>query len=164
MDMQRKLQLQNDKSQNDKSQNDKSQHSRFRINWRVVPTAMLSVLAMSLAAAAQVTTPLSGEQVISGTSGGTQASACGFIANRPVQTVRVTEAFTSLRFRVEGAGRPTLLILGADGSVKGCARATNFSNGVIEASGAWERGNYSVFVGDLDQGSRHDFRLSIVQN
>jgi hypothetical protein len=139
-------------------------HSKFRINWRIVPTAALSVLAMSLAAAAQVTTPLQGEQIISGTSGGSQSSSCGFVGDRPAQTVRVTEAFTSLRFRVEGGGRPTLLILGADGSVKGCARATSFSNGVIEASGAWERGSYSVFVGDLDRDSRHNFRLSIVQN
>jgi hypothetical protein len=140
------------------------QKSKFHINWQIVPTAALGVLAMSLAAMAQVTTPLQGEQVISGTSGGSQASSCGFVSDRPVQTVRVTEAFTSLRFRVEGGGRPTLLILGADGSVKGCARATNLSNGVIEASGAWERGNYSVFVGDLDRGSRHPFSLTIVQN
>jgi hypothetical protein len=140
------------------------QKSGFHINWQIMPTAVLGVLAMSLAAMAQVTTPLQGEQVINGTSGGAQSSSCGFVGDRPVQTVRVTEAFTSLRFRVEGGGRPTLLILGADGSVKGCARATNFSNGVIEASGAWERGNYSVFVGDLDRGSRHPFRLTIVQN
>lgn len=135
-----------------------------RINWKAIPTAFAMVLAIATSAYSQVQTPLQSEAVVRGNSGGTQASACGFIAGRPSQTVRVTEAFTRLRFRVQGGGRPTLLILGADGSVKGCARADNFSNGSIEAAGAWEQGTYSVYVGDLDRGSSAPFTLSIVQN
>jgi len=135
-----------------------------RINWKAIPAALAMVVAIATSAYGQVQTPLQTETVVRGTSGGTQASACGFIAGRPSQTVRVTEAFTRLRFRVQGGGSSTLLILGGDGSVKGCARADNFSNGNIETAGAWERGTYSLYVGEQERGNSSPFTLSIVQN
>lgn len=135
-----------------------------RINWKAIPTALAMVMAIATSAYSQVQTPLQTEAVVRGNSGGSQTSSCGFIAGQPSQTVRVTEPFTRLRFRVQGGGHLTLLILGPDGSVKGCGRADNFANGTIEAAGAWERGTYSVYVGDLERGSSSPFTLSIVQN
>lgn len=128
--------------------------------WLVVSTALSMTLAAT-AAFADVQTPLRSPIVISGTSGGNQSSQCGSIANAPNQTVRVTESFAPLRFRVESAGEPTLLITSAGGRNQ-CVMADSFSGGTIEVPGVWEQGTYSVYVGDRS-GGRHSFTLTITQ-
>jgi hypothetical protein len=128
--------------------------------WTVVPTALGLALMSSVAAlSAPVQTPLSAPVIVTGTSESSQASQCGFLPATPTQIVRVTEAFTSLRFSVRGGSETTLLISGPGGRNQ-CVMADSFSGGNIEVPGAWEQGTYSIFVGDRAQGS-HPFTLSI---
>lgn len=133
---------------------------RFHLNWNIISTAIALVLVSGTAALGQVQTPLQSSVVVQGTSGGSQSSACGFIAGSPSQTVRVTEAFTSLRFRVQGSEGSTLLISGPGGRTQ-CVMADRLSGGVIDVPGVWERGLYSLYVGDRTRGHSSAYTLSI---
>ncbi|MBW4652330.1 MAG: hypothetical protein KME20_04680 [Kaiparowitsia implicata GSE-PSE-MK54-09C] len=130
--------------------------------WFAVPMAIATSVAVGSTALSQVQTPLSSEVVVQGTSGASQASACGYIPGAASQTIRVTESFTALRFRVQASNSTTLLITGPGGR-SNCAMAHSQSNGRIEVSGLWEPGTYSVFVGDRAQGGSVPFTLSVVQ-
>ncbi|MGG6297387.1 hypothetical protein ACQ4M4_23580 [Leptolyngbya sp. AN02str] len=134
----------------------------FRFQWAAVPFSLAMALAVSASALAQIQTPLQSEVVVQGNSGATQSSSCGFIPASASQTVRVTESFTALRFRVQAGNSTTLLITGPGGR-SNCAMAHSQSNGRIEVSGLWEPGVYSVFVGDRNQGSSAPFTLSVLQ-
>lgn len=139
-----------------------------QLNWFALPTALASLtagcaLALGLSGTAianPVQTPLASTVVVSGNANGGQAGQCGYVPGTPTQVVRVTEDFTSLRFSVQGSGQPTLMVTG--GGRTQCVMADRFSQGAIEIPGVWERGTYSVFVGDRAQGS-HPFTLSITQ-
>jgi hypothetical protein len=132
------------------------------IHWKAIPTALaLSLAIAAIASSNPVQTPLTSPVVVEGNSGGSQSGACGFVSANPNQVVRVTEPFASLTFTVEGGGQPTLLITGPNGQNQ-CVIADNLSGGKIQIPGVWTEGNYSVFVGDLNQSS-YPFRLSIVQ-
>jgi hypothetical protein len=131
-------------------------------NWFVLPAAIaLAVGLPSAAIANPVQTPLNTAVVLNGNVSGGQSGQCGFVAGTPTQVVQVTEDFTALRFSVQGSGEPTLLVTGPGGRSQ-CVMADRFSAGTVAIPGVWERGTYSVFVGDRNQGS-HPFTLSITQ-
>lgn len=128
----------------------------------VFPLAIVSVLlGATVALSDTVRTPLQSAVTLQGTSGGSRSSSCGYISGRPNHQVQVTESFTSLRFRVESGGQPTLFIQSPNGQSE-CAMADGFSGGSIEIPGVWEQGTYSVYVGDRAGGS-HNYTLSIRQ-
>lgn len=130
-----------------------------RIQWMIVPTALAATLAITTVAYSNpVQTPLSSPVTVAGSSGGGQSSQCGFIGNAANQVIVVSQP-TPLRFTLESQGQPTLWITGP---VNRCVMADGLSGGSIELPGVWQPGTYSVFVGDLNQGS-HPFTLSITQ-
>lgn len=125
----------------------------------MVPTAIAATLAIATAVYGNpVQTPLAAPVTVTGNSGGGQSSQCGFIANAPSQVIVVSQP-TPLRFQLQSQGQPTLWITGP---VNRCVMADGLSGGAIELPGVWEQGTYSVYVGDLNQGS-HPFTLSITQ-
>ena len=124
--------------------------------WMLLPTAIAATFAMATLAAAEVQTPLAAAVTVSGSSGQVQ-SQCGFIANAPSQVVVVNQA-TPLRFTVQGQGQPTLWIRGP---VERCVMADGYSGGKIEVPGIWEKGTYSVYVGNQVQAGQ-PYQLSII--
>jgi hypothetical protein len=135
---------------------------KFNQKWVIVPTLLTLVTAFPNAAYANpVQTPLSAPVVVQGSSSGPQSGQCSVASDTPTQVIRVTEAFTSLRFSIQGSGQPTLLITGPGGHNQ-CVQADSLSGGTIQVPGVWEQGTYSLFVGDRTQGS-HPFTLSITQ-
>lgn len=124
------------------------------MNWMIVPTALAAVFTIVTTASADtVQTPLASPITVSGSSGQVQ-SECGFNAGSPTQVVVVNQP-TPLRFTVEGQGQPTLWI---KGPVNRCVMTPGSS---INVPGVWEQGTYSVFVGNLAEGS-HPYTLSII--
>lgn len=109
-----------------------------------------------------VRTPLSSTIEVRGSSGGTQTnnSCRGFMfSSTPAQTIEVTEASTPLEFSVAGSGQVALLITGTGNPL--CIPSSQ-PGGTIVVPGVWQRGTYSVFVGDRSEiGS--SFTLSINQ-
>ncbi len=131
-------------------------------NWLAIPTGLaIALTSATVAFANPIQTPLPNPISVTGQSGGTQSSSCGYIASTPNQVVRVTEAFTSLRFKVESGGQPTLMITNSAGRSQ-CVMADSFSGGTIEIPGIWDQGPYSVFVGDRG-GNSHTYTLTITQ-
>ena len=98
--------------------------------------------------------------VVNGKSGGTVKSNCGNIATAPNQVIQVTESVPYLRFTVESGGQPTLLIEGPGGRF--CVLPDTYSGGKPEISGFWQKGKYSLYVGDLSQ-AQYNYNLSISQ-
>ncbi|WP_416670978.1 hypothetical protein [Egbenema bharatensis] len=130
-----------------------------KMNWFVFPTALAATLAIATTVQGNpVQTPLSAPVTVNGSSGGGQASQCGFISGTPSQVIVVNQP-TALRFKLEAQGQPTLWIAGP---VDRCVMADGLSGGQIELPGVWEPGTYSIYVGDLAQGS-HPYTLSITQ-
>ncbi|MGF1512901.1 MAG: hypothetical protein ACFB5Z_04280 [Elainellaceae cyanobacterium] len=105
-----------------------------------------------------ISTPIQNHQV-SGSSGGSRQSSCGFIG-APALQIQVTEPLASLRFRVTGGGELTLLV--TDGQSQDCVMSDNMSGGAVELPGVWEQGTYSVHVGDRS-GNSHQYQLSVSQ-
>lgn len=127
-----------------------------QMNWLAFPTAVAATFAVAtIAYSNPVQTPLASPVTVTGSSGGAQQSDCGFISGTPSQVIVVNEP-TPLRFKLQSQGQPTLWITGP---VDRCVMAAGSS---IELPGVWEQGTYSVYVGDLSQGS-HPFTLSITQ-
>ncbi|MBE9100431.1 hypothetical protein [Vacuolonema iberomarrocanum] len=131
------------------------------LRWLAGGLAMVTLLGMGGAAYAEVQTPINNPVVVRGTSGGSQSSSCGFIGS-PSQVVQVTESFAALRFRVEGGDGTTLLIRGPGGSNR-CVMADSLAGGVIEVSGVWDQGRYTLFVGEQNQAGNSSYTLSVVQ-
>jgi hypothetical protein len=130
-----------------------------RLNWMMLPTAIAATLAIASAVYGNpVQTPLSAPITVSGTSGGSQSSQCGFIPAEPSQVIVVDQP-SPLRIKLQGQGQPTLWITGPSNR---CVMADSAAGGTIEVPGVWEQGTYSVFVGDMAQGS-HPYTLSITQ-
>jgi hypothetical protein len=136
------------------------EHMKSLIRWTAIPAALTMALAIATTAQADtVRTPLQSEVQITGTSGGSQSSSCGFISGTPSQVVVVDQP-TPLRFSVESQGQPTLLITG--GGQNRCAMADDYSGGRLQIPGVLNPGTYSVFVGDRAQSS-HPYTLRISQ-
>jgi hypothetical protein len=106
-------------------------------------------------------TPFNQTMSISGTTGGSTASSCGYIASNPNQVIQVTEAFTSLDITVQSTGDYTLLITGPNGFSE-CVMAHDFDGGVIQSPGLLNQGTYQIYVGDR-AGAQNPFTLSIAQ-
>jgi hypothetical protein len=131
--------------------------------WTVVPAALvmlLSSVGVVLAQPMQITPGFQPDPLtVTGTSGGSQASkGCGMIGATPNYVVNLANNFNYLRFTVQGAGQPTLLIQGPNGS--SCVQAVPGGN--IEVPGYWEKGSYSIYVGDR-AGTPHPYTLTITQ-
>ncbi len=131
------------------------------INFRfVLATASLLIpLAVAGPARAEtISTPIQNYQV-GGSSGGPQQSSCGFIG-APALQIQVNEPLASLRFRASGGGALTLLV--TDGQSQDCVMSDGLSGGAVSLPGVWERGTYSVHVGDRN-GDSHRYQLSVTQ-
>lgn len=135
-------------------------------DWLIVPTA-LAIGFTCMAAYAESPPVLeitpnsqSDPLVVRGKSGGVNGSDCGNIAATPNQVIQVTESLPYLRLSVESPGAPTLLIEGPGGRF--CVLADSYSGGSPEISGYWEKGKYSLYVGNHTQ-EQHPYTLSISQ-
>ncbi|NJR39052.1 MAG: hypothetical protein HC781_09725 [Leptolyngbyaceae cyanobacterium CSU_1_4] len=130
-----------------------------RFDWMTIPTAIAMTMAIATSVySVPVQTPLTAPLSISGNSGGSQASQCGFIPAEPNQVIVVNQP-SPLRLTLQGQGQPTLWITGPSNR---CVMADTNANGTIEVPGVWDQGTYSVFVGDMAQ-SGQPFTLSITQ-
>ncbi|NEU76097.1 hypothetical protein PI95_026990 [Hassallia byssoidea VB512170] len=98
--------------------------------------------------------------IVNGKSGGEKKSNCGNIAAAPNQVIQITDPLPYLRLTVESAGKPTLLIDGPGGRF--CVLADSYSGGKPEISGYWQKGNYSIYVGELSQ-RQYNYSLSFSQ-
>ncbi len=98
--------------------------------------------------------------IVNGKSGGENKSNCGNIAAEPNQLIQITDSLPYLRLTVESPGKPTLLIDGPGGRF--CVLADSYSGGKPEISGYWEKGNYSIYVGELSQ-RQYNYSLSFSQ-
>lgn len=135
-------------------------------DWLIIPVAL--AIGFTCAVAYAETAPVleitpnsqSEPLVVHGKSGGGNGSDCGNIAATPNQTIQVTESLPYLRLSVESSGEPTLLIEGPGGRF--CVLADSYSGGSPEISGYWEKGRYSLYVGDHTQ-EQHPYTLSISQ-
>jgi len=133
-------------------------------NWFAVPTALVAALTVTGTAQAKPLSLAPGfqpdPQVLTGTSGGTKSSDCGYVSATPSQVIQVTQPISYLRFAVQSAGQPTLLIDGPGGRF--CSLADTYSQKPAQISGFWSPGTYAVYVGDRAQG-QHTYQLSISQ-
>ncbi len=134
-------------------------------HWMVIPTALAMILT-SVGVARSQTIQLTPEfkpdpLVVTGTSGGSETNkGCGMIGAAPNHVITLDDTFNYLRFSVQSDNQPTLLIEGPSGS--SCVQADNLSGGKIEAPGLWEKGSYSLYIGDR-AGGQHPYTLSITR-
>lgn len=133
--------------------------------WIVIPTTFAVILTSASVARTQTTQIAPGFKpeslVLTGTSGGSKVSrGCGMIGATPNHVINLSANFNYLRFNVQSAGQPTLLIEGPNGS--SCVSADKFSRGTIQAPGYWEKGTYEIYIGDRE-GQQHPYTLSITQ-
>lgn len=129
----------------------------------VVPAALvmlLSNIGTAYAQTRQITPGFEPDPLeFQGISQGSQASnGCGMIGAAPNYVVKLTSNFNYLRFTVQSAGQPTLLIQGPNGS--SCVQAV--PGGKIEVPGYWEIGTYSIYIGDR-AGGQHPYTFGITQ-
>jgi hypothetical protein len=127
-----------------------------------VAIALLGSAEIALGQSVTIT-PSSQPIQMNGTSGGTQkdTGCAGSIAASPNHVVQVTED-SDLRFSLQGAGEPALLIRSSTGQ-SFCVPADSYSNGKVEIPGRWRKGTYSVYIGDRANG-RHAYTLQIARN
>lgn len=132
-------------------------------SWLVLPVLLVAASPLTLPVQGQTTTvtPLTGTVEVTGQSGGTQSSSCGYISDAPNHLIQVTEAFTSLNIQVQSTGDYTLFMTGPGGFSE-CILAHEFDGGVIQSPGVLNQGTYQVYVGDRN-GASHPFQLSISQ-
>jgi hypothetical protein len=131
--------------------------------WLGVPIAMAIALGTASAAFSQAVaiTPSSQTIQLSGTSGGGKQDSkgcAGSIATAPNHVIQVTED-ANLQFTLQSSGEPALLIRSGSGQAF-CVPADSYSNGKITIPGRWNKGTYSVYVGDRANG-QHPYTLSI---
>jgi len=128
-------------------------------HWIIVPTTLAMLLTSAGIVRSQTTQIKPGftpdPLVIPGTSA---SLACSTSGAKPNHVITLSENFNYLRFRVSSAGQPTLLIVSPSGN--SCVQADSFSGGKIEAPGFWEKGPYSLYIGDRT-GIQHPYTLSI---
>lgn len=132
---------------------------------RLAPTLALifavTIPAGSNAQAVQLAPPLQSDPlVLTGTSGGSQNSDCGYISEEASQAIEVTQQFPYLRLEVESAGEPTLLIEGPAGRF--CVLADSSAGEKPQMTGLWVAGTYKIYVGDR-AGNQYSYRLLVSQ-
>lgn len=129
------------------------------MHWMTIPATLTMLGAIAAPSIADISTPInsavtrSGSVTVSGTAGD-----CGIVSDQPVEVIHVTESFASLRFTLDSTSDATLWITGNGQSQ--CLFADNFSNGVIDLPGVWDRGTYRIHVGNRTSGS-HPYELVI---
>lgn len=125
--------------------------------------AVVGSATAAIAVPARVLTQLPEPMSLEGMSGGNVASDCGNISEQPSQQLQLTDEFAQtsgyLRFVVEGAGDPTLLIEGPAGRF--CVLSDRAMDKGPEAVGYWLPGTYNIYVGDRGAQS-HPYSLSIL--
>jgi hypothetical protein len=134
---------------------------KVSVGWLLsIPMTVATLLVMSGAALSQSVEIAAGSQTVTlnGTSGGTKkdASCAGFVAKTANHIIQVDQD-SNLNFRLQGTPGSTLLIVGEKGQ-NFCVQA--LSDGKVEIPGRWNRGKYSIFVGDRNQAS-NPYTLSI---
>lgn len=131
--------------------------------WLALPLALAATLATGHAVRAEaLMTPLTDAVQLSGVSGGSRASACGYLSDAPSQTLQVTEAFASLDITLQGEGSLTLLIEGPSGFSE-CRMLSGSGGNQISAPGLLNQGVYSLYVGN-EGTAQTPYTLSIRQN
>ncbi|NET09136.1 MAG: hypothetical protein F6K09_24080 [Merismopedia sp. SIO2A8] len=139
---------------------------KYPRQWAVIPIAIASLLTtIALPALAEnLSTPFQGQRRYDITSS-PQSDQCNSANTQPeVVRIEVTEPLASLQFQVQGNnGTPTVRIRNTSTGREICASADNLSGSEVEVAAAWERGQYSVSVGDRN-GETHNYTLSIRQN
>lgn len=134
-------------------------------HWMVIPTTLAMILTSVGVARSQTIQITSNFQpdpmVVTGSSGGSQINkSCGMMGASPDHVITLNENINYLRFSVQSDNQPTLLIEGPNGS--SCVQADSFSGGKIETPGYWEKGTYSLYIGDR-AGGQHPYTLSITR-
>ena len=131
--------------------------------WLGIPIAVTIALGTASTVLSQsvAITPSSQTIQLNGTSGGSKQDSkgcAGSIAPAPNHVVQVTED-ANLQFTLQSSGEPALLIRSSAGQ-DFCVPADSYSNGKITIPGRWNKGTYSVYVGDRAKG-QHPYTLSI---
>lgn len=131
--------------------------------WLGIPIAVAIALGTASTALSQVVAITSNSQTIqlSGLSGGSKQDSkgcAGSIGSAPNHVVQVVED-ANLQFMLQASGEPALLIRSSSGQ-DFCVPADSYSNGKITIPGRWNKGTYSVYVGDRAKG-KHPYTLSI---
>jgi hypothetical protein len=133
-------------------------------SWMVIPTALAMLLTSAGVTRSETLKITPGFEpnplVVNGTSGGTRTTkSCGQVGKTPNHVLQLNSDVDYLRLRLQGSGQPTLLIEESNGK-SSCVPADRFSAGVIESPGYWQKGTYSIYIGDL-AGGQHNYTLSI---
>lgn len=130
-------------------------------HWMVVPATLAMLLTNAGVVRSQPIQLAPGFQPDPITVTGTSTNqACSTNGAAPSHVINLSDNFSYLRFIVKGAGQPTLLITGPNGS--SCVQADSFSKGTIQLPGYWEKGTYSVTIGDR-AGVQNSYTLSFTQ-
>jgi hypothetical protein len=98
--------------------------------------------------------------ILTGMSGGTVNTDCGYISTTPSQVIEMTDSVPYLQLRVESEGQATLLIDGPGGRF--CVLSNDDLKSKPKLSGYWTKGKYSVYVGELSK-QNYNYTLSISQ-
>ncbi|MDP5016462.1 MAG: hypothetical protein NWQ43_04010 [Dolichospermum sp.] len=98
--------------------------------------------------------------ILTGISGGSVKTDCGYISTTPSQVIEVMESLPYLQLTAESQGQPTLLIDGPGGRF--CVLSDDDLKSKPKLSGYWTVGKYSVYVGELSR-KNYNYTLSISQ-
>jgi hypothetical protein len=98
--------------------------------------------------------------ILTGMSGGTVNTDCGYISTTPSQVIEMTDSVPYLQLRVESEGQATLLIDGPGGRF--CVLSNDDLKSKPKLSGYWTKGKYSVYIGELSK-QNYNYTLSISQ-
>ncbi|MBL1173991.1 hypothetical protein [Pantanalinema sp. GBBB05] len=135
------------------------------IRWLIVSASVAGIVLSASKGLAQTIAINSGSNPIqvTGMSGGEQkdAGCAGYIAAIPNHRIEITED-SDLKFVLQAAGQPTLLIRSSTGQ-DFCVPSDTYSGGKVEIPGHWSKGIYDVFVGDRNKG-QNPYTLSISHN
>ncbi|QZZ20176.1 hypothetical protein J5X98_23345 [Leptothermofonsia sichuanensis E412] len=138
-----------------------------RRRWLAVPIMVLIAVGTAKAVLSQsvvAITSTSQTVELRGTSGGNRkvGGCAGYISSAPNHIIQVAED-TNLRISLQASGgQPSLLIRNPSGQ-EFCVPADRYSGGKIDVPGRWTQGNYSVYVGDRDNG-QYSYTLRISPN
>ncbi|MEO1591587.1 MAG: hypothetical protein AAFU71_09875 [Cyanobacteria bacterium J06632_22] len=121
-------------------------------------TRTLAVLGLTAVALGGVGLPAMALEV-TGRSGGSENSECGYIRDIANHTVEISDAVAPLNVEVSSSGNYSLFIE-SDNGYSECVRSHSYDGGTIESMGAVPAGIYRLYVGDFD-GASHPFEMTI---
>ena len=132
----------------------------------LIPLGLGMVLLLTQASFAkptitQIKNPLDIDPItLTGISGGSVKTDCGYISDTPSQVIEATDPFPYLQLTVESRGQPTLLVEGPGGRF--CVLSNDAVEPKAKLSGYWTVGKYSVYVGESSK-QNYQYTLSISQ-